>query len=95
MKRLRRVKVGFEIIAIIIIFIILILLSYYDTTYKRKAEVGYVNNGIVRAIDKSGYIWEFQNDNFHIGDHIVLIMDTNCTDNTILDDVIKRVDKVN
>lgn len=93
MKRLRKIKVGFEVAATAIILIILALLSYYETTYTRKAEVGYVNNGVVRALDESGYIWEFQNKNFQTGDRIILIMDNHCTENIISDDTIKRVDK--
>ena len=94
MKKLKKIKVGFEIIASIVIFIILFLLNYYETTYTRKAEVGYVSNEVVRAIDESGYIWEFEDDNFKVGDHVILTMDNYCTDNIITDDVIKRVDKI-
>lgn len=95
MRELKKKKVGLEVFAILAILIIFLIVSYFSSIYTRHAEVGYVSNDLVRVIDDSGNIWEFQGEGFQPGDRIKMTMDSCGTDEKISDDLIKRVDKLN
>lgn len=90
-----------EIIFGVIIFGILFIVlpgigGYIETHYTREAKVVSIENEIIVVEDKIGMLWEFEGDSFEINDDVKMKMFNNYTDETIKDDEIisiKRVDK--
>ena len=82
-------------------FVILVLLSILslfgtiESTYMiKKCEVVDIDTDIVTVIDKRNNEWKFyidEDSDIVVGDNVDLIMDTNHTDHTIIDDEVKRV----
>jgi hypothetical protein len=63
-----------------------------EHNYTRKdCEVISVKNGVVKAEDVCGYVWEFEGAGFYIGEIITLKMHTNYTHGTITDDYVTGV----
>lgn len=75
-----------------IAFIILFsCVSYYESTYTRKAKITNIEKTTITATDKKGNIWQFKGKGFKRGQKIILVMDTNNTDENITDDIIKGI----
>lgn len=81
------------LIAVVLLFGIAFC-SYYSFTYTRTAIVTKVENGKVTVTEKDGYVWEFYGDGFSVNDYVEMTMDTNNTDSTIKDDIVKKVKKI-
>lgn len=65
-----------------------------ETTYTMCGEVVSVMPEVVVVEDEEGELWEFCGDGYTVNDKVKLIFNTNCTDNTRLDDQIKNVKKI-
>lgn len=68
--------------------------GWYDTHYTRKdcVVVSYTENTVTFE-DEQGHLWEAYTQGLEYGDKVDLVMFTNYTDNTIKDDVIKKIKK--
>lgn len=71
----------------------LTLCSQIETTYTREAVVIAVEYDEVTVEDTTGNVWGFYDDDFFVGEEVILTMDNNNTDNNIFDDFIKDVEK--
>lgn len=83
-----------KILYIIVIIIALIFCNIIATTYIREVRVIKVSGDNVQVVDKTGECWEFKGTNFSIDDKVKLVMNDNNTDDTIKDDIIKRVIRI-
>lgn len=85
-----------QIALIGIMFVVMIIFcNYIETTYTRFVTVKDVINNTVITEDANGYLWEFEEDGFHKGDQVKLIMNNNHTDSIIIDDIITKAIKIN
>lgn len=78
-----------KVLIVLAIFTVLGLMWGCESTYTRQAEVISVENDIVQAEDKSGYVWEYKG-SATVGDSVTLVMHDNHTSN-ITDDIVKGV----
>ena len=58
-----------------------------ETHYTREGQI--VAADLVE--DTRGGLWEVDTNKFEIGDNVKMLMFTNCTDNTIYDDEVKKL----
>ena len=80
------------VIVIMIFFGGLGLVGNFEHNYTRKdCEVISVCNGLIKAEDVCGYVWEFEGSDYRIGDVITLKMHTNYTHGTVADDIVTGV----
>lgn len=77
-----------------VLLIAFVILVITETTYTKKGVITSVNDYKIQITDEGGFIWEVEGDNFKVGDHVVLTMDTNHTDDTIKDDIVKKIKKI-
>lgn len=63
--------------------------SWNETHYTREATVIEVEDEVITAIDKCGYVWTFEGDGFKVDDEIEMIMNTMHTDLDVSDDAIE------
>ena len=82
-----------RIIIISLILIAILLMGIVQTYYTRKATIVDVQNTTIIVEDKIGHRWEFKGEDYNIGEHITLVMNTNSTENYISDDKIVGVYK--
>jgi hypothetical protein len=78
-----------RILIVLGIILVLGLMWGCESTYTRQAEVISVEDDVVQAEDKSGYIWEYKG-SATVGDSVTLVMHDNHTSN-ITDDIVKGV----
>ena len=103
MKRLKKRKDGNKImflkkwiqsLLIIIIFILIFsFCSIIETTYTRKATIIQIKDNTILMKDENNYVWEFNTNEFSVGDEVKLTLDNNHTDLIIKDDKIKKIKK--
>ena len=62
--------------------------GWYESHYTREAEIISSHNGIVKAEDNRGNIWEFEAEGLEVGNEVRLEMYTNHTE-TIYDDEVE------
>ena len=63
-----------------------------ENTYQREATIIELGvDDVIACEDSNGNIWEFEGSGYQVGDEVVLVMDTNCTSNTIYDDMIINI----
>ena len=65
--------------------------STVGTTYTREARVDEVSNGWTTFVDDNGEGWDYYTTDYTMGEKVVMVMDTNGTDNDITDDVILEI----
>lgn len=82
------------IAALLLVTICFCFCSYAETHYTRKGIVVEIKDNLVTVEDECGYLWDFEDDGYCIGDRVKLIMDTNHTDSDIFDDKIIDVKEI-
>ena len=87
-----------DIILVIVIMFVLIVGLFagckFEQTYKRlNCEIVSIENDTVTVKDTTNNFWSFKGDGFTVGDTVTLEMDTNRTDNIIIDDKVIKVIK--
>lgn len=82
-------------VIMVIIFGFIFALEYKvrQDTYTENAVITADYNGWCLALDDNGNVWEFDDDNFHMGDIVILTIYNNCSPQDVKDDIIKGVDK--
>lgn len=90
-KRAQRKEKVLVTLALLVIIALFCLCSFIETHYYRNGEVISVSGQLVEVEDFAGLTWEFYADGFRVGDEVRMLMDTNCTDNTVYDDEIVNV----
>ena len=86
-KRVKRV-ITTTIITVIIILTIS-LLNTIESRYTRDVTVKSVEGTVITIEDKQGYIWEFNGDDYKVGQHITVVMNDNHTSNIFDDEIVK------
>lgn len=89
---MKKTIVGFILMTTILV-IAPSITGYIETHYTREAKVTEVTGENIVVEDTTNNVWSFEGDGFIVGDKVTLKMDNNCTDNTIYDDVIVKVEK--
>ena len=91
----KKMKDAILIIAIAIVLIVgLFAGCKFERTYKRlNCEIVSIENDTVTVKDTTNNFWSFKGDGFTVGDTVTLEMDTNRTDNIIIDDKIIKATK--
>lgn len=69
----------------------LITLFNLDTRYTQNAIVIALEDDIAVFESEDGNIWANDNNNYNIGDTVIMIMDNNDTEDDITDDIIIKV----
>ena len=80
-----------NVIIIIAIVIIFCWCSWDESHYTREATVIGVIGDTVTVMDKCGYTWAFEGNDFNVNDKVKLMMNTMHTDSNIFDDKIEDV----
>lgn len=80
------------ILLLIILFGGASIAGHIEHNYTRKdCEVVEVNGDIVTVEDRNGYLWEFEGTGYDVGVYLDIMMHTNYTHGTIIDDYITGV----
>ena len=64
-----------------------------QTQYTRVGTITKVSQNESVVVDTTGNEWVFVNDDFEVGDEVILKMNTNYTDENITDDIIEEIRK--
>lgn len=86
-KRVKRV-ITTTIITVIIILTIS-LLNTLESRYTRDVTVKSVEETTITVEDNKGYVWEFNGDDYKVGQHIIVVMNDNHTSNIYDDEIIE------
>lgn len=77
------------------IIILFCACSWYTTHYSKVATVIDVTNNVVTVIDDNNNIKRFNSNRFTMNDKVILIMNTNKTNTTTVDDTIEGIRLLN
>lgn len=74
-------------------FLVLLMgiVGHIETHYTMKCKVIEIENNIVTLEDPAGYCWEVENETLYLDETYTVTFFTNGTDNTRLDDEIKKI----
>lgn len=89
---MKKTIVGFILMTTILV-IAPSITGYIETHYTREAKVIEVTGENIVVEDTTNNVWSFEGDGFAVGDKVTLKMDNSCTNNTIYDDAIVKVEK--
>ena len=67
------------------------IVGHIETHYTMKCKVIEIENNIVILEDPAGYCWEVENETLYLDETYTVTFFTNGTDNTRLDDEIKKI----
>lgn len=87
-KRQQRRETVLGCLGLLVVIVLFLCASYLETHYYREATVKSVEKQVVVVEDNCGFVWEFCADGFKKGDKVRMLMDTQCTDSDIEDDII-------
>lgn len=77
-------------IGIVLAIFIVGLVGRWESTYERTALVESVNDGIVTFEDSSGNLWNYESNEYVLGENVILVL-RNAETSRVQDDVILEV----
>lgn len=82
-------RIATSTMIVIIIILTISLFNTIENRYTREVTVKRVEGTVITVEDKQGYIWEFNGDDYKVGQHITVVMNDNHTSNIYDDEIIE------